>query len=115
MSDFTLPHAKTPVSDRLAGEFGRDWYRYFQRLFASRAGGYRLVDSGLAILVGGTVTVTNRKIQAGDIVHLSRQVTGGTVGHLTKGTVTAGTSFVINSSSATDTSTIGWSILSPIT
>lgn len=115
MSDFGLPHAKTPISDRMAGDLGRDWFRFFERVFAARSGGYRLVDSGLAILVAGTVTVANRKIQAGDIVHLSRQVTGGTVGHLTKGTVTAGASFAINSSSATDTSTIGWSILSPIT
>lgn len=99
----------------MAGAFGRDWFRFLERVFASRSGGYRLVDSGTAVLVAGTVTVSNRKIRAGDIVHITRQVTGGTVGHLTLGTVTAATSFVINSSSNTDTSTIGWSILTPIT
>lgn len=114
MTDFTIPHAKTPVSERLAGEFGRDWYRFLQRVFASRSAGYRIVDAGTAVLVAGTVTVSNRKVEANNIIHLTRQVTGGTVGHLTKGTVTAGLSFVINSSSATDTSTIGWMILAPI-
>ena len=36
---------------------------------------------------------------------------GGTVGELTVGTITAGTSFVINSASATDTSTVGYLII----
>lgn len=113
-ANFTLPHVKTPISERLAGEFGRDWYRFMARVFASRSEGYRLVDSGTAVLVAGTITVSNRNIQSTDIVHLTRQVTGGTVGHLSKGAVVAKTSFVIDSSSATDTSTIGWSILSAI-
>lgn len=115
MSDASIPHAKTPVSDRIAAEFGRDWYRFFQRLFAARSGGYRVVDGGTAVLVAGSVTVTNRKVRAGDIVQMTRQVSGGTRGHLSVGTVTPGLSFVIDSSSAADTSTIGWTILSPIT
>jgi parallel beta-helix repeat protein len=72
--------------------------------------------NGTAVLVGGTVTVNTAEIVgvAGDLpneyVILSRTVTGGTPGHLSVGTITAGASFVINSSSATDTSTIYWEI-----
>jgi hypothetical protein len=66
---------------------------------------------GSAVLVAGTVTVSNLRIKAGSNVMLTRKVTGGTVGHLTLGTVVAGTSFVIDSSSNTDTSTVSWQIL----
>lgn len=90
------------------------WYRFLSALSKSQNTGYRIIGSGTAVLVGGTVTVANTQIAAASILHLTRQVTGGTVGHLTKGTVVAGVSFDINSSSASDTSTIGWSILAPI-
>ncbi len=67
-------------------------------------------SQGRAVLVAGTVTVNTIEIQAGDNVLLSRVVAGGTIGELSLGTVTAGTSFVINSSLTTDTSTIYWRI-----
>jgi hypothetical protein len=66
--------------------------------------------SGTAVLVAGTVTVSTAEIQAGDNVILTNVGTGGTVGTLSRGTITAGTSFVINSSSGTDTSTVYWEI-----
>ena len=66
---------------------------------------------GTAVLVAGTVTVATTEIMTGDIVRATRTTTGGTVGHLSIGTITAGTSFVINSSSATDTSTVEWEIV----
>ena len=66
--------------------------------------------SGTATLVAGTATVSTAEIQAGDIVVLSRQTPGGTLGELSVGTITAGTSFVISSSSATETSTVYWKI-----
>lgn len=68
---------------------------------------------GLATLVGGTVTVSNTTITASTRVFMSRQTTGGTAGHLSLGTVVAGTSFVINSSSGTDTSVIAWLLIEP--
>lgn len=68
---------------------------------------------GQAVLVGGTVTVSNSSVTASTRIFLSRQVAGGTLGHLSVGTVTASTSFVINSSSATDTSTINWLLIEP--
>ena len=72
------------------------------------AGAY--AEGGTAVLAAGTVTVNSDIIPAGAKVTLTRQVAGGTVGHLSVGTITAGTSFAINSSSATDTSTIFWKI-----
>ncbi|HEX9239209.1 MAG TPA: right-handed parallel beta-helix repeat-containing protein [Candidatus Bathyarchaeia archaeon] len=69
------------------------------------------VTQGRAVLVGGTVTVSTAEVLAADNIHLTRVVTGGTVGHLSIGTIVAGTSFVISSSSGTDTSTVFWEIV----
>lgn len=69
------------------------------------------VETGKAVLVDGTVTVTVADIAATDRVYLTRQVTGGTVGNLSVGAIVADTSFVINSDSATETSTISWAIV----
>ncbi len=68
-------------------------------------------QSGTAVLVAGTVTVNNTLIKTGSKVMHWREVSGGTVGHLTKGAIVDGVSFVISSSSNTDTSTVGWCIL----
>lgn len=68
---------------------------------------------GAAVLVGGTVTVTNRIVTANSRIFLTRSTTGGTVGHLSY-TISAGTSFTINSSSGTDTSTINWMIIEAV-
>lgn len=63
---------------------------------------------GIATLVGGTVTVNTTAVTANSIILVARRTTGGTLGHLSVGTITAATSFVINSSSATETSTVSW-------
>lgn len=65
---------------------------------------------GSAVLVAGTVTVNTTEVLAGDRVILSRGTAGGTLGDLSVGTITAATSFVINSNNAADTSTIFWRI-----
>lgn len=72
---------------------------------------YGVVALGSAVLVAGTKTVSTTAIKAGDKVILTRLVTGGTVGHLSVGTIVDATSFVINSDSATETSTIAWAIV----
>lgn len=69
---------------------------------------------GTAVLVAGTVTVTNPQVVAGSVIMLQRKTVGGTVGDLTFA-VTAGTSFTITSASATDTSTVVWVIFNPTT
>lgn len=68
---------------------------------------------GTATLVGGTVTVNTSAVQTGDKIFTARNTTGGTAGHLNApvASIVNGTSFVINSSSGTDTSTVNWWII----
>ncbi len=68
------------------------------------------VMRGTAVLVAGTVTVSTAEISAASDVMLTRALVGGTLGHLSIGTVVGGTSFIINSSNGADTSTIKWEI-----
>jgi len=65
---------------------------------------------GVATLAAGTVTVTNNSVTANTRIFLSRETTGGTVGHLSS-TRSNGVSFTINSSSGTDTSTVAWLLI----
>ncbi|MCL4405231.1 hypothetical protein M1295_01485 [Patescibacteria group bacterium] len=65
---------------------------------------------GSATLVAGTITVNNPYVQSTSIIILSRKTIGGTAGYLSLGAVIAGISFVINSSSATDTSVVNYLI-----
>lgn len=78
---------------------------------------------GTVTLVGGTVTVSTTSVTASSIIFLTRQSVGATgaaaLGHLSVGTITAATSFVINAWSAadatalqaSDVSVIGWMIV----
>ncbi len=68
---------------------------------------------GTATLVGGTVTVNTTAVATGSKIFVSRNTSSGTVGHLSTpdASIVNGTSFVINSSSGTDTSTINWWII----
>lgn len=68
---------------------------------------------GTAVLAGGTVTVNTTAIGANSVVMLTTQAPGGTVGAPYVSARTAGTSFTITSTSASDTSTVGWRILDP--
>lgn len=62
-------------------------------------------------MIAGTTTVNTTAVKANSIIILSTATPGGTVGTLSVGTITEGTSFVINSSSNTDTSTVNYLIL----
>lgn len=66
--------------------------------------------SGRAVLVAGTVTISTAEVIASDNIQLTCVLVGGTQGILSVGTIVAGTSFVINSSNAADTSTVYWKI-----
>lgn len=68
---------------------------------------------GVAVLVGGTVTVANTSITAVSRIFLTSQIDGGVVGFLRVTAITVATSFVITSSSATDTSTVAYQIFEP--
>lgn len=67
---------------------------------------------GIATLVGGTIAVSNTSVTANTRIFTSRQTSGGTVGHLSV-TRSAGVSFTITSSSATDTSVVAWLLIEP--
>lgn len=68
---------------------------------------------GTSTMVAGTVTIATTAVTASSKIFYNRATTGGTVGDLSRGTIVAGTSFVINSTSALDTSDIDWLIVEP--
>ena len=67
---------------------------------------------GVSTLVGGTVDVANTSVTANTRVDTFRQEAGGTLGHLSIAK-NAGVGFTINSSSATETSNVGWVLFEP--
>jgi len=69
---------------------------------------------GTAVLAAGTVTVANTSVTANSRIFLTSNVDGGTPGWLRVSAKTVGTSFVITSSSNTDTSTVAWMIVESI-
>jgi len=66
---------------------------------------------GTSVLVGGTVTVANTSVTAFTRIFLTSQVDGGTPGFLRVSSRVNGTSFTIQSSSGTDTSTVAWELI----
>ena len=68
---------------------------------------------GTATLVGGTVTVSTTAVATGSKIFVSRNTVGGTTGNLSTpdASIVNGTSFVINSTSGSETSTINWWII----
>lgn len=70
--------------------------------------------SGLATLVGGTITVSNTLVTANSRIHLTTQNPGGTVGFVYISSRSVGTSFTITSLSPLDTSDVAWLIIEPL-
>lgn len=68
---------------------------------------------GTVNLVGGTATVANSSVAANSRIILTSQADSGITGYLRVSTRVAGTSFTIQSSSASDTSTVAWLIFDP--
>ena len=68
---------------------------------------------GTATLAAGTVTVSSGIVLATSKILHSRMTPGGTLGSLSIPTITPGVSFVINSSSAGETSVVAYLILNP--
>ena len=69
---------------------------------------------GLAVLVGGTVTVSTTKVTTNSRILLTNNASSGTPGFLYINARVANTSFTITSSSGTDTSSVMWTIIEPI-
>lgn len=66
-----------------------------------------------AAMVAGTVTVNTTAVTANSLIFVSRNTPGGTTGNLSapSGSIVPGVSFAINSSSATETSTVNYWII----
>lgn len=62
-------------------------------------------------LIGGTVLVHTNKVSSHSQIFLTNAGPSGTPGILSVGTMTAGVSFVINSTSPSDTSLVNWWII----
>ena len=114
-SNATIQEAGTSTRNRILDNDARVWSSTWMAMAAgSSARGNKSSAGalqGTAVLVAGTVTVATTEVRTGDKVLISRTTTGGTVGHLSVGTITNATSFVINSSSGTDTWTVFWQII----
>lgn len=72
---------------------------------------------GTATLVAGTVTVNTYEVATGALIYVSVNTPGGTQGFLSApvASVVNKTSFVINSTSASETSTVNYWIVNPYT
>jgi hypothetical protein len=72
--------------------------------------------AGTATLAAGTVTVPVNAVTAASNILISRNTPAGTLGNLSvpSASITANTSFVINSSSNAETSTVNWEIVNPL-
>lgn len=66
---------------------------------------------GTAPLVAGQATVVTAEVRTGDTIIVTRGVAGGTLGELSVSNIVNGNSFQINSTSATDTSTVFYEIV----
>lgn len=67
--------------------------------------------AGNAVLVAGTVTVSNTTCTANTIVILTRKTSGGTIGTAITYTVSAGSGFTITSDNILDTSTFSYMLI----
>jgi len=74
------------------------------------AGALKYGRSGIATLSSGTVTVTNIPLDSNAIIFLTIQNCAGTCGQVAVDSKTA-SSFVITSTSATDSSDVGWMVI----
>lgn len=70
------------------------------------------VASGSATLVAGTVTVADANVTANSKIRVGVLTKGGTQGAIFLGAKTAGTGFVIDSTSSTDTSVVWYEVVS---
>jgi hypothetical protein len=83
--------------------------------FAVVSGGVKLKSGantrlGEANLAAGAITVLNTTVNVQSKIFLTRKTAGGATGELTY-TITPGASFTINSTSATDNSTVAYHII----
>jgi len=101
-ADATTAFTLFPNNSRLMFMYnGTNWVLWMNNVGSS---------SGTATLSGGTATVSSTAVVSGSSIELNYQ-NCSSCGTLYKGTLTPGTSFVINSTNASDASTVSWRIL----
>lgn len=111
MNNGVIPGFTTKFIDERTGLNSREWYRYFDTI----QGAGIIVAIGRVGLVAGTATVLTPFANISESeIFLSNISAGGTPGILSVGTVSINTSFVIDSTSPTDTSTVSWMIVRKI-
>ena len=79
------------------------------RIFLNAGGIHSCV--GTTPLVGGTALITTDQVASTSLIFLTNASPAGTPGILSYGSIIDGVSFVINSTSATDTSSVNWWII----
>ena len=100
-------------------ELSLGWYRSGASVMALSYGGLGVKNGtnasfGTAALgSNGSVNVATTYVAAGDVIFLTDQTAGGTLGDIELGGIRAGSGFTILSTSITDTSTVGWLIVRP--
>lgn len=103
---------KSPILDAKKERLFIDWLRWFSDLayYVKRLlNKYDSSNSGLVTLAG-TIVVANPRVTATSRIRVSRQVVGGTIGHLSI-VLNPGVGFTINSSEVLDTSTVFYEIV----
>ncbi|MEI6287165.1 MAG: right-handed parallel beta-helix repeat-containing protein [Bacillota bacterium] len=68
-------------------------------------------NQGTATLSGGSFTVSTVEVRTGDIILITRGTIGGTTGNLSARSIVNATSFNLDSSSGTETSSVYWEIV----
>lgn len=103
-----------PQAIGLAG-LSRPLYEAITSFIAQVNGILDAQPSGRTTLVGGTVTVRNARVTQTSEIAVWCETAGGTQGFLSTPTTTGARAnnkyFTIQSSSATDTSVVGWKIM----
>jgi hypothetical protein len=101
----TFSNTKSTVTPFVLGPCVRDAGNTFWRPEQG------FMASGTATLVAGTVTVANTKITSTSVIRVHTRTPGGTQGAVFISALTAGTSFTIKSTSASDTSVIYYEVV----
>jgi hypothetical protein len=97
------------------GQPGKEWNNAYVKNLYINGSLAQIPVSGTATLTSGTVTVSTTLVKAGAKIFVSVNTPSGTQGFLSAPTssIVDGTSFVINSTSATENSTVNWQIINP--
>lgn len=83
-------------------------------IFARLGGVTYQLDSTYGVslaLSSGTITINTTRVTSSSVILLTHATSSGTLGILSVGTIINGTSFVINSTDSSDTSTVNWLII----